>query len=328
MFGELVKGRRIELGLTLREFCRRLGEDPSNWSKVERGILRPPQRREKLRRIAGVLDIREGSGDWEGLIDAAAVGAGEIPEYVRENREVYQALPAFFRTMGGVSLTADEIRQMIDRLVKDDSAGLHPETDAEQLERRAIIVAGPNGAGKTTFAREYLREYDIPYISADAIAERMTEGDIREVAVAAGRRFFSSLYGTIESGESFIAETTLSGQGFRRALQRMKREQYAIDIIYIYLDSPEFCVTRIEERTRKGGHHVPVGDVIRRFHRSIANFREMYRAEADSWYLICNTAQQFLEVARGQGDDCMVFEEHSYKHFLETEGMTDERQLV
>lgn len=328
MFGEIVKARRVELGMTLREFCRRLGEDPSNWSKVERGILNPPQRRGKLRRIAGVLDIREGSGDWEALIDAAAVDAGDIPIYVRENREIYNTLPAFFRTIGGVRPTAAEMRQMIDRLRKADSGGLQPEPDEEELERRAVIVAGPNGAGKTTFVREYLREHDIPYISADAIAERMTEGDIREVAIAAGRRFFSSLYGAIESGESFVAETTLSGQGFRRALQRLKRERYAIDIIYIYLDSPEFCVTRIEGRTRKGGHHVPVGDVIRRFHRSIVNFREMYRAEADSWYLICNMNHQFVEVARGQEDEHMVFEEQAYNTFLEKEGMMDERQAI
>ena len=325
MFGELVKGRRLELGLTLREFCRRLEEDPSNWSKVERGILRPPMRREKLRHIADILDIREGSVEWERLVDAAAVDAGEIPSYVMENREVYSALPAFFRTIGSVRLTADEIQKMIDQLLKRAPYRPQPETGAQQIEKRAIIVAGPNGAGKTTFVREYLEGYDIPYISADAIAERMTEGDIREVALAAGKKFFSDLYGAIESGKSFIVETTLSGLGFRRALSRMKHERYAVSIIYVYLDSPGFCVTRIEERTRGGGHHVPREDVIRRFHRSIVNFWDTYRAGADSWHLVCNTAQQFLEVARGCEDDCLVFEEHSYETFLETEGLTDER---
>ena len=316
MFGELVKTWRIELGMTLREFCRRLGEDPSNWSKVERGILKPPQRREKLRRIAGVLNIREGSGDWEALVDAAVIGAGDIPEYVRENREIYSVLPALFRTMGNVSLTADEIRQMIDQLMKADPAALQSETGEAKVERRAVIVAGPNGTGKTTFAREYLEGYDIPYISADAIAERMTDGDIREVAQAAGKKFFSDLYSSIDSGKSIIVETTLSGLGFRRVLERLKREQYAVDIVYIYLDSPELCVARIVERTERGGHHVPEEDVIRRFRRSIKNFWEMYRIEADSWYLICNTTQEFVEVARGQEDDQMVLEERSYYSFL------------
>ncbi len=42
MFGDYLKSRRLERDLTLRDFCRSAGEDPSNWSKVERGILPPP----------------------------------------------------------------------------------------------------------------------------------------------------------------------------------------------------------------------------------------------------------------------------------------------
>ncbi len=192
------------------------------------------------------------------------------------------------------------------------------------MEKRAIIVAGPNGAGKTTFAKEYLKEHDIPYISADAIAEQMSDGDIREVALTAGRKFFSELYGAIESGKSFIVETTLSGLSFRRVLQQMKRASYTITIIYIYLETPEFCVARIEERTRSGGHHVPDADVIRRFYRSIANFWKMYKIEADRWYLICNSTQQFVEVARGQREGHSIIEERLYDSFLETIGSEDE----
>ncbi len=325
MFGELVKGRRKKLGLTLREFCRRLVEDPSNWSKVERGILRPPLRREKLRQIADILGIELGSAKWEELLDSAVIGAGEIPAYVMENREVYNALPAIFRTIGGAVLTAEEIERMVDRLVRGGLDVMPPETGAQQVEKRAIIVAGPNGAGKTTFAREYLREQDIPYVSADAIAERMTEGDIREVALDAGKRFFTELNDAIESGRSFIVESTLSGRGFRRVLRRMKRERYTVSIIYIYVDSPGFCIDRIEERTRKGGHHVPEEDVIRRFRRSIVNFWEMYRIEADGWSLVCNSAQESVGVAWGQKGKREILNEQLYNAFLDAGGLTDER---
>lgn len=90
------------------------------------------------------------------------------------------------------------------------------------MEKKAIIVAGPNGAGKTTFAREYLKENNIPYISADAIAEEMSDGDIQKVALRAGKKFFSELDSTIESGVNFIVETTLSGLRFLRIMRRMK----------------------------------------------------------------------------------------------------------
>ena len=43
MFGKFIKERRIEKGLTLREFCKLIEVDASNWSKIERGLLSPPK---------------------------------------------------------------------------------------------------------------------------------------------------------------------------------------------------------------------------------------------------------------------------------------------
>lgn len=42
-FGSRAKQYRLEKKITLREFCRRSGIDPGNWSKIERNIL-PPTR--------------------------------------------------------------------------------------------------------------------------------------------------------------------------------------------------------------------------------------------------------------------------------------------
>ena len=49
MFGEFIKQKRLEKDLGLREFCRQLDEDASNWSKIERGIMGPPQDEGKLK---------------------------------------------------------------------------------------------------------------------------------------------------------------------------------------------------------------------------------------------------------------------------------------
>src|SRR5688572_23212188 len=84
MFGELIKKLRSEKRLGLREFCMEVECDPSNWSKVERGILSPPQDPDTLKRIAAVLGISEGSEQWEQLWDYSRIGAGRIPDYVLE----------------------------------------------------------------------------------------------------------------------------------------------------------------------------------------------------------------------------------------------------
>jgi predicted ABC-type ATPase len=91
------------------------------------------------------------------------------------------------------------------------------------MEKKAIIIAGANGVGKTTFALEYIKEYDLRYISADAIADRMSPGNLREVAIQAGKQFFADLDESIKFGESFIVESTLSGLGFRRIINSLRK---------------------------------------------------------------------------------------------------------
>ena len=49
-FGDLVKDLRIAQQKTLRQFCLEHGHDPSNWSKIERGINTPPQDEKTLAR--------------------------------------------------------------------------------------------------------------------------------------------------------------------------------------------------------------------------------------------------------------------------------------
>src|SRR4030043_380464 len=71
MFGEFIKERRIAKGISLREFCKRIEIDASNWSKVERSLLAPPQDEEKLRKIAQLLDVKIGSPLWKEMKDKA-----------------------------------------------------------------------------------------------------------------------------------------------------------------------------------------------------------------------------------------------------------------
>ena len=56
-FGEYIRNLRIENNLTLREFCKSAKLDPSNWSKIERGIAPPPKSKIILHGIAEILHI-------------------------------------------------------------------------------------------------------------------------------------------------------------------------------------------------------------------------------------------------------------------------------
>jgi len=119
MFGEFIKEKRIAKGMSLREFCKRMEIDASNWSKIERGLLAPPQDEEKLRNIARVLDIRIGSPLWKEMKDKANIDAGIIPEDILSDEKVLNSLPIFFRTIRSEKPNPEDLDKLIDMIRKE-----------------------------------------------------------------------------------------------------------------------------------------------------------------------------------------------------------------
>jgi hypothetical protein len=112
-FANFIREKRIAAGLTLREFCRLIGFDASNWSKIERGLLTPPQSKSVLEGIASVLKIEEGSQDYKEMFDMAALSS--IPEELMEP-EILEQLPVFFRTVRGEKPTEEELKTLITKI--------------------------------------------------------------------------------------------------------------------------------------------------------------------------------------------------------------------
>ena len=109
-FGQYVKGLREKRELSLREFCRLAGLDPSNWSKVERGLLSPPRSRKCLNDIVGVLLIEKGTEEWHTLFDMAAIG--HIPVELVGGNKVMERLPIFFRSAREGKVDEEMIRKL------------------------------------------------------------------------------------------------------------------------------------------------------------------------------------------------------------------------
>jgi len=119
VFGEFIKEKRINKGIGLREFCKRMEIDASNWSKVERGLLAPPQDEEKLRKIARMLDVKIGSPIWKEMKDKANIDAGIIPEDILSDEKVLDSLPLFFRTIRSEKPTPEDLDKLIDMIKKE-----------------------------------------------------------------------------------------------------------------------------------------------------------------------------------------------------------------
>lgn len=117
-FGGFFKQRRIALGLTLREFCRRNGLDPGNISRLERGLLPPPRGRETLENYAKLLKLETGSDEWYTLFDLAAAETGRIPPEILEDEALLEKLPILFRTLRGQKVPDEQLDELVRKLRK------------------------------------------------------------------------------------------------------------------------------------------------------------------------------------------------------------------
>ena len=185
------------------------------------------------------------------------------------------------------------------------------------MAKRLIVIAGPNGAGKTTFARDYLQEYPADFLSADDLALKISPNQPESAKIEAGRQFSKKLQESFRSGESVVIESTLSGKSMQRILDHAREAGYGITIAFIFLESAQACINRVRERVQKGGHDVPESDVLRRFSRSKENFWNIYKDEADLWFLFYNSDATVPMVAFGEKSRYNVTDEEAFAVFLE-----------
>ena len=140
------------------------------------------------------------------------------------------------------------------------------------------VIAGPNGSGKSTLTGSVKFEGRGRLLDPDAIARRLNPLNPSAAAIAAGREVLNRTADYIDRGVSFAVETTLSGRGRLDLIRNAKSRGYEIHLIFIGLNSPERCVTRIRNRAARGGHFIPDADVRRRYARSVANAAQALRS--------------------------------------------------
>ncbi len=117
-FGELFKQRRLGLKMTLPQFCTENKLDPGNISRLERGLMPPPQGSDKLEEYARYLQIKKGSDDWYRFFDSARIEAGRNPDELLQDDASVASLPILFRTLRGRKISEKKLEKLVELIKK------------------------------------------------------------------------------------------------------------------------------------------------------------------------------------------------------------------
>lgn len=181
---------------------------------------------------------------------------------------------------------------------------------------KLLIIGGANGSGKTTLAFDIIAVENLVYLGADEIARKLNPKNLQEVAVKASRIFSKTFDEYLEKRESFLVESTLSGLSLKKKIEKARLKNYEIQILFIYLDSPELCIQRVAARVAKGGHNVAENDIRRRFYRANSNFWHVYKNLADEWSLFYNSIEGFSQVALSDDENVIILDEKRFQTWL------------
>lgn len=110
-FGAMLNELRTENNLSIRDVCKLVSYDPSNWSKIERGLISPPSDDKTLKLWAKTLKV---NGDKiQEFMDDAKIAQGIIPDDILNKAEMLELMPAFFRTVRNKKPNKEEIDRLI-----------------------------------------------------------------------------------------------------------------------------------------------------------------------------------------------------------------------
>ena len=163
------------------------------------------------------------------------------------------------------------------------------------------IIAGCNGAGKTTASYTILPEMlnCKEFVNADSIAAGLSPFRPESVAFEAGRIMLNRIHQLIGEKADFGFETTLAAKSYISLIKVARESGYVVSLLYFWLSSPEFAMSRVAKRVKKGGHNVPMEIIERRYYRGISNLLKLYMPICDNWIVLDNTDAVSNVVAMG-----------------------------
>ena len=83
-------------------------------------------------------------------------------------------------------------------------------------------------------------------------------------------------------------------------------------LFFLWVESVDLALSRVQKRVLRGGHDVPEAAVRRRYDRSIQNFLVHYRRLADFWTLFDNSGAIPRVVAFEKSEEVRIIDDNVF----------------
>ena len=116
----------------------------------------------------------------------------------------------------------------------------------------------------------------------------------------------------LDKGMDFSIETTLATRSLVSIIGDAKERGYTISIVYLWVQSPEIAIKRVQDRVNQGGHNIREDVLRRRYRTGIKYLFDTYMPLSDRWLIIDNTSNPFSVVAEGSSGRLVIIDEDKF----------------
>lgn len=167
-------------------------------------------------------------------------------------------------------------------------------------KKQVYVISGPNGAGKTTSAKYLLTKFldIIEFVNADEIARGLSPFNPRSLDLTASKLMLKRIQDLVRQEKNFAFETTLSGKNYLKLISNLKKKNYSVNLIFLYLDNTKEAKRRVAYRVKTGGHFISDDDIERRYYRGLKNLVDEYLDLVDYAVVIDATSTERKMIAK------------------------------
>lgn len=101
----------------------------------------------------------------------------------------------------------------------------------------------------------------------------------------------------------FAFETTLASKTYKEKVLYAQANGYKVTLLFLWLNSVELAVERVQSRVSKGGHNIPEDTIKRRYKSGLINLFKIYLPLVNDFMIVDNSDTDYFIIAEGSKNE-------------------------